>query len=199
MTLATCLAFSLAVRISAVSSPSCLLALVNCLPAFPTCLVRALPPPVPGTFTPRTRFGLRASLVPSTTPPTRPATVPAPARTVVAPFDAAFPFEEDRDAPPLLERAVALDPFRLRAGARPLVVPRRELLALLFEALAFDRGPLALPFAALDFDRGPLALPFAALDFDRGPLAFPFEALDLFLAFEPPDDARDDWADDDLC
>ena len=117
----------------------------------------------------------------------------------MAPFEAAFPFEEDRDAPALLERAVELDPFRLRAGARPLVVPRRELLALLPEALDFDRGLLVLPFEALDFDPGPLVFAFAALDFDRGPLAFPFEALDLFLAFEPPDDARDDWADDDLC
>src|SRR3954468_11471403 len=147
MTLPTCSAFSLAVRTSSVSSPSCLLAFVNCLPAFPICLARpSMPPPVPGTFTPSTRFGLRANLLPSTTPLARPTTVPTPARTVLAPLEPAFPFEDD--APPPFERACVCEtdpppplarggrePFRLRARVPELLVLPEERLALAPEFL----------------------------------------------------------------
>lgn len=153
----------------------CLVAFVNGLPAFPICLVRpSMPPPVPGTFTPSTRFGLRASLLPSTTPPTRPATVPTPASKVPAPFEAAFPFE-DPDAPPLSERAVALPPFWLRARVRELVA----------------REPLALAPELFDLALDPP-------DLLRAPLALPFEALAPFFAFEPPDDVREGPAEDDF-
>src|SRR5688572_5584753 len=116
MTFPTCSAFCLAVRTSSVSSPSCLLAFVNCLPALPTCFARpSTPPPVPGTLTPSTRLGFLANLLPSTTPPTRPATVPMPAIAVAAPFEepACELFELDCDLARLAPFDLLLAPFDL--------------------------------------------------------------------------------------
>ena len=190
MILPTCSAFSFAERTSSVSSPSCLLALVNCLPAFPICLVKpSIPLPVPGTFTPCTFFGFLAILLPSSTPPTRPATVPTPATTVATPDEPELPFE-DPEVPPLLDRELELElePFRLRARAF-------ELLAL--ELLARAPELFARAFAPLDLLRAFVVLPFEAFALLLEDFALPFEALAPFLAFEPPeDDEREDPAED---
>jgi hypothetical protein len=119
-------------------------------------------------------------LLPSSTPPTKPATVPRPATTVAAPDPPELPFE-DPEAPPLLERALELDPFWLRA---------REFELLAFELLALEllaRAPelFARACEPPDLLRAVFALP-------------PFEALAPFLAFEPEDDAREDPADEDF-
>src|SRR5688500_11627788 len=158
MTFPTCSAFSLAALTSPVSWPSCLFALLNCLPALPICLARpSIPPPVPGTFTPSTRLGLRANLLPISAPPTRPATVPAPASSVVAPFEAAPP-PDDPDPPPFLEAAlraeapdpalfarfVELDACLLREAELREPPPLRELLDFARVPLDFARVPLEL-------------------------------------------------------
>jgi len=117
---------------------------------------------------------LRANLLPSTTPPARPTTVPTPARTVLAPLEPAFPFEDD--APPPLARG-AREPFRLRARVPELLVLPEERLALAPEFLDFAFGPFDLAGA---------------------PLALPFEALAPFLAPEPPEVALEDRAGEDF-
>jgi len=100
--------------------------------------------------------------------------VPTPASTVAALFEAAFPFE-DPEAPPFVERAVALKPFWRFARARGLV--------------ALPREPLLLPRALFDLALGPLELRRAAF-------ALTFEALAPFLVLEPPEDARVPTGDD---
>jgi hypothetical protein len=100
--------------------------------------------------------------------------VPTPATTVERPFEPALPLE-DRDAPEdpedplLLDRALALDPFWLRA-----------LLVEVFFALARDLFARDCEEPAL------LRVLFA--------VAPAFDALAPFLAFEPEDDAREDLA-----
>jgi hypothetical protein len=119
-----------------------------CLPAFFTCLATPFnPAPVPGTFMPRTFFGLLPSRVPSTTPPTNPAAAVATPVTTAAfdpfPFDArAFPPLDDFRAlvPELREPELRL-PLRddadevLRLDVLALLGLLREALPLLFDPL----------------------------------------------------------------
>jgi hypothetical protein len=147
--LPTSSAFLRAVRTSSVSSATCLLVFLNCLPAFLTCLATPFSPaPVPGTFMPSTFFGLLPRRVPRTTPPTNPAAAVATPVTTAAfddpfPLDArAFPlFDELRAFVPELREPELRLPLRedadevLRLDALALLGLLREAVPLLFDPL----------------------------------------------------------------
>jgi hypothetical protein len=122
-------------------------------------------------------LGLRANLLPISAPPTRPATVPAPASSVVAPFEAAPP-PDDPDPPPFLEavlraeapdaalfaRFVELDACLLREAVLREPPPLRELLDFARVPLDFGRVPLEPARVPLDLARVPPPdLPFEPL------------------------------------
>src|SRR5918995_2829795 len=167
MAFPTCSAFSRAARTSSVSSLTCLLAFLNCLPALPTCLARpSIPPPVPGTAMPRTFFGLFPRRVAITAPPIRPAAPVASPATTGALGIPPFCVRALPPPPPPDEEARLRDDAEeeRRAEALALPLPLFALVlerGLLFEALLlFDAVPLFDAFERVlrELRADPLAL-----------------------------------------
>ena len=133
-------AFLRAARTSSVNSPICLPTFLACFPDFLTCLATPFSPlPVPGTFMPRTFFGLLPRRVPRTTPPTNPAAAVATPVTTAA-FDDPFPLDA-RAFPPFDVFRALVPELRddadevLRLDALAVLGLLREAVPLLFDAL----------------------------------------------------------------
>jgi hypothetical protein len=179
--LPTSSAFRRAVRTSSVKSATCLLAFLNCFPAFLTSLATSLSPdPVPGIFTPRTFFGLLPSRVPRMTPPTSPAAaVATPVTTATFPFAPAFELralspDDGADEPRLREAALRL---REDAELRPRdeAAEERGVEALALFGLLREADDLLFedPLRLLLFELLAWAIAPPSVDAPRSRVAYP--------------------------